>query len=163
MLVERQNNFMLAKDYPVDIVDAKKWAWMLRDIEPRNKLKIASGLYLSGSALLTGSQTDTLQLPEAYDGVSPLAFSLVASFPVLVQVTTNPSIVSAPIYVFGTNTTTEGEHYGHCCFQQTNVTAITVTNLVGANLAQIAWVMYQIPTLTSPNSWKDGSQTIGAV
>lgn len=41
MLIERQNNFMLAKDYPVDIVDAKRFLWQFRDIEPRNKLKIA--------------------------------------------------------------------------------------------------------------------------
>lgn len=163
MLIQRQNNFMLAKDYPTDIVDAKRFLWQFRDIEPRNKLKIEEGLVSEGDCLLTGSQTYAAPLPINYDPDYFLSFFVVSNFPILVTVTRNPSTSSNYLYCYGTNSETEGQHFGHLTFQDKNITGVTFRNVVGANTAQIAWFMFQMPVLTETASWKDGVQTLGVI
>lgn len=163
MLVQRQFNAMLFNGNPVDIVDGKKLIWQFRDIEPRNKLKIAHGLSADGSIILTASQTYEADLPQNYDSSKYLAFYCVSTSPILVTVTRNPSTSSNYLYIFATDSSSEGEHFGHLSFQEKNITGITFRNLVSMNLAEISWIMYEMPSLTSPDSWKDGVQTLGVV
>jgi hypothetical protein len=163
MLISRQINVMLAKNAPIDIVDAKKFIFQIRDVEPRNKLKIPEGLVCEGSVTLTGSETYVAQLPIDYDPASYLAVFCVASAPTLVTVTRNPTTSSNYIYVYGTNTEDEGVHPGCLSFQEKNITEITFRNVVGANDTQISWFMFQMPNLAAEGSWKDGVQTLGVI
>jgi len=163
MLVQRQFNFMLSKDYPVDIVDAKRFLWQMRDIEPRNKLVLEPGQVAQGSIFLTASQTYAAGLPVDYDPTKHLAFSCVSNLPILVTVTRSPSTSSNYLYCYGTDSDAEGLHLGQLNFQEKNITGITFRNVVGANIAQISWFMYQIPTLNAIASWKDGVQTLGVI
>ena len=163
MLIERQLNFMLAKDDPIDIVDAKKFIWQIRDIEPRNKLKIAPGLMAQGSISLTGTEQYTAPLPVFYNPVRYLHFVCVASLPAVVTVTRSPTTGSNYFGVFGTNSYAEGEHPGHLTFQENGITQIIFRNVTPANVTQIDWFMFELPVLNLPDSWKDGVQTLGAL
>jgi hypothetical protein len=163
MLIERQLNFMLARDYPQDIVDAKKFVWQIRDVEPRNKLKIAPGLMAQGFIFLEGLQSYVASLPIDYDSTQYLHFVCMASLPTTVTVTRSPTTGSNYFGVFGTNSTAEGAHPGQLCFQETGVTQIEFANVVSANRTEIAWFMFQMPPLQSQGSWKDGVQTLGVI
>jgi hypothetical protein len=154
---------MLFKDDPIDIVNAKTCLYQFRDIEPRNKLVLSPGLMAQGSIVLTASETYDAPLPIEYDTTKYLAFVCISNFPVLITVTRSPSTSSNYLYCFGTDSDNEGIHLGHLNFQETNVTGIQFRNVVSANSAAISWYMFQMPPLTSVDSWKDGVQTLGVI
>jgi hypothetical protein len=163
-LIQRQLNYILCKNYPASIVDATKFIWQFRDVEPRNKLKVDPGLYSSGISTCTNIVNFVIPLPKNYDPTKYLAFYATTNLPTFVE------IVSAvngtrKAYVYGTDSTAEGEHFGTLAFQESGITSVTVKHdpsFVNSTVT-IVWAMYQMPDLSLAASWKDGVQTLGVI
>lgn len=154
---------MLALDYPTSIVDAKSFEWQLRDVEPRNKLKIEDGLVTRGTFRLPASGSMVAPLPNLYDPTQYLGFYCVVAKKTLITVTRSPSTTSNYLYVYGTDSSTEGVHAGHLSFQEKNITGISIANGDSSATNLVTWFMFQMPNLALESSWKDGVQTLGVI
>ncbi len=131
------------------------------DVSPRNVLKLDADKITSGYMMISANTSFALPLPEGYSSANYLAVVLRGN--AICRAVLVDSVLGTSTFLLkGTSGTTKGNHPGVISFQG-HVTSVTVNVPVAFDDCLLEYFMYEIPDLTVPGSWQNGSQTIGVI
>lgn len=161
MFLQRQIAATTVEGEKTYLADGTKVPYKLTDVLPKYALKLGEGKYASSYIGLDDGDSYVAQLPEGYASTEMLS-CIIRSQSIVKVVIVSPDHGTSTFLLKGTNGTTNGDHPGLLMWQGT-VTSITISSPTGAGAALVDYFFFEIPDLTSADSWRLGNRALGVI
>lgn len=159
IFVRRQIKATAARGILNSISDGTVFNYRVTDSLPKYVLKLDPGKVAYGFFSLEAGESYVIPLPETYESTERLC-CLIKTTTIGKIVTVSPTHGTSTVLVKGTDSTAEGEHPGIYVFQA-DTTSITASVPAGSSDCDFEYFFYEVPDLSSENSYRLGLQALG--
>lgn len=136
------------------VSDGTDVLWRTLDVKPSVALRIDDSKLTLNKFSLAASGSYVLQLPPGYSSAERLAV-------VLTVVGVVQAVIVSPAVSTSTQLIASIDGQAGILSFQERVTSITLSNPTASTTAYGEYCVFEIPDLTSPDAYRDGTRTIG--
>lgn len=153
----RQLNARLLEGEQTNVAGSRRIPFKLTDVSPSVVLKLGDGECIHDSYNFSTGTSFVVPLPVSYTSADQLQVFLQATKTCKVVIV-SPVEGTSTIILYGTDSSTDGDHFGVLSFTQ-RITSITITS--AQSNVQVNYSLFKLPDLSLAASFRDGSLTTG--
>lgn len=161
MYLQRQISASCVEGEKESLADGTRFPYKLTDVLPKYILKLGEGKITSDYIRLDAADSYAIPLPEGYTNTEKLS-CIIRSNAICKVVIVSPDHGTSTFLIKGTSGTTDGDHNGMIMWQGT-VTSITLSVPTAFDPALIDYFLFEVPDLTSADSYQLGETALGYV